>query len=346
MASLAPLLLFLLGAAPADEVARLRGRLVDLAQQEKAGLAKARAAAARLSALNETEAALRARTTSNQQSLTRLLAALQTYQRDPPPALLVSPRSARDAVNAAILMRTIAPELRRRAKGIADESRRLNSIRRDILIADGEFLGAEHDVADRRADIEALAEEKARIEERTSPLSANEATTAQRLGTLAGSVDELVKGVSKQDGATGSGVLRDSLRLVAPVPGPPVRRFGDDYPPHGKSEGWSWTAPGGSTVVSPVAGRIAYAGPLKGWGFVVILRCPGGYHLVLAGLERVSARVGGEMAVGEPLGRIARPAATSPARPQPASELYMELRHGAQPVDPARFMPGGTSGRR
>ena len=330
----------MLGAAPVDDLASLRGRLVQLAAQEKTGLAKASAVAARLSALNTAEAALKARMGSNQQSLTRLLSALQSYQRDPPPALLVSPRSAKDAVNAAILMRAIAPALQARAKSFAEEGRRLNALRREVLIADGEFLGAEHDVADRRAEIDALAEEKARIEDRSDPALAAEAQAARRVGTLAGSVDELVKGVAGQGIAAPAG----ALRLIPPLPGGPVRRFGADFPPHGRSEGWSWQAPGGSTVVSPAAGRVAYAGPLKGWGFVVILRSPGGYHLVLAGLERVSAHVGGEMAAGEPVGRIARPAATGPGRPTATSELYMEIRRGAQPVDPARLMQDKIGG--
>ena len=336
----------LAAAAPTDHLASLRARLVDLAKQESAGIAQARVSAARLSALNAAEAELKAGIGANQRSLTHLLAALQSYQRDPPPALLVSPRSAKDAVNAAILMRAITPELQRRATRFADEGRRLNALRRDILIADGEFLGAEHDVADRRADMDALAEEKARIEERAYPSSAPDAVTARRVGTLAGSVDELVKGIATPASAPGSAAEPGGLKLAAPVPGAPVRRFADDFPPHGKSQGWSWAAPAGSTVVSPAAGRVAYAGPLKGWGFVVILRSPAGYHLVLAGLDRMSAHVGGEVAAGEPVGRIARPAATGLGRPSATSELYMEVRHGAEPVDPARFLPGGMAGRR
>lgn len=332
--------LALTAAAPSDDLATLRARLVDLAQQEKAGIARARIAAARLSALNAAEADLKAKIGSNQGSLTRLLSALQSYQRDPPPALLVSPRSARDAVNAAILMRAITPELQRRAKAFADESRRLNALRRDILIADGEFLGAEHDVGDRRAEMDALAEEKARIEERAFPQMAEKAVAAQRLGTLAGSVDELVKGVSVVDPGPASSP-DGPPKLLAPVDGAPHRRFGDEFPPHGKSQGWSWTVATGETVLSPAAGRVAYAGPLKGWGFVVILTSPAGYHLVLAGLDRTSAHAGGEVAAGEPVGRIARPAATGPGRSSAASELYMEIRRGAEPVDPARFLPGG-----
>ncbi len=339
-APVAVLLLALTAAAPADDLATLRARLVQLAAQETAGVARAQTSAARLSALNAAEMALKARVGANQQSLTRLLGGLQTYQRDPPPALLVSPRSARDAVNAAILMRAITPELERRASGLADEGRRLNALRREILIADGDFLGAEHDVADRRAEMDALAEEKARLEDRLDPGQKSEAEAATRLGALAGSLDELAKGAAALGGATSPAAEPALTRLAAPIAGAPIRRFGQAFPGHGQSEGWAWPATPGALVVSPAVGRIVYAGPLKGWGFVVILKSPGGYHLVLAGLERVSARVGGEMAAGEPVGRIARPPAASPGKPSPAPEFYLEIRKAAQPIDPAPFFAG------
>ncbi len=333
-------LLGLTAAAPADDLAGLRARLVQLAQQERSGIAKAQTAAARLSALNAAEAGLKTRIGANQASLTRLLGALQTYQRHPPPALLVSPRSAKDAVNAAILMRAIAPELERRAKTFAEESRQLNALRRQILLADGDFLGAEHDVADRRAEMDALNEEKARLEGHADPALL---ASAARVGAMAGSLDELAQGAATLGNTTAPAATLALTRLLPPLPGVPARRFGEAIPGHAPSEGWSWSAPEGALVVAPTGGRIVYAGPLKGWGFVVILRSPGGYHLVLAGLERVSARVGGEMAAGEPVGRIAKPPATSPGKATAAPELYLEVRKGAQPIDPAPFFAGSAS---
>ncbi len=341
-AAVALLLRALTAAAPADDLASLRDRLVRLAAQETAGVARAQTAAARLSALNAAEAALKARVGANQRSLTGLLAGLQSYQRDPPPALLVSPRSAKAAVNAAILMRAITPELERRAASLAGEGRRLNALRRQILIADGDFLGAEHDVADRRVEMDALAEEKARLEGRLDPGLSAEADAATRLGTTAGSLDELAKSAVALGGPTGEAAELAPARLVQPVAGALVRRYGQAFPGHGQSEGWAWAATAGALVVSPTVGRIVYAGPLKGWGFVVILKSPGGYHLVLAGLERVSARVGGEMAAGEPVGRVAKSSAAPSGKPPPAPELYLEIRRAAQPIDPAPFFAGRT----
>jgi septal ring factor EnvC (AmiA/AmiB activator) len=188
--------------------------------------------------------------------------------------------------------------------------------------------------------MDALDEEKARLEDRLDPAHASQADAARRIGTTAGSVDELIKGVASPGESTTPAATLAPVRLTPPVDGAPIRRFGQAFPGHGPSQGWSWSAPEGALVVSPAAGRIVYAGPLKGWGFVVILRSPGGYHLVLAGLERVSARVGGEVAAGEPVGRIARTPAANPGKATMAPELYLEIRKASQLVDPARFFAG------
>ncbi len=341
------LLLLLTGAAPAPaDLASLRARLVQLGAEEVNGERKAQAQAARLQVLNAAEADLHARMGKNQASLTRLLAALQMYQRNPPPALLVSPGSAKDAVNAAILMRAVAPELQRRAAAFAAESRKLNALRREILVADGEFLATEKDVADRRDGIDALGEEKARLEGRLDPQSAARVVESRRVGAASGSVDDLLKNFPSAYAARAPAATLGPLRLQPPVQGALIRRFGQAGGEKARVDGWTWQVEHGALVLSPAAARVDYAGPLKGWGFVMILRPSGGYHLVLAGLDAVTARVGADVVAGEPVGRVAKASAPDKRKPSPAPELYLEVRQGTQPVDPARFMgkSGGKNG--
>ncbi|MDB5493104.1 MAG: peptidase family, partial [Phenylobacterium sp.] len=73
----------------------------------------------RLARLNLQETELSAEQAHNMSQLSRLLSVLEELKRDPPPALLVSPKDARDAVRAAILVRAMTPELQARARGYA-----------------------------------------------------------------------------------------------------------------------------------------------------------------------------------------------------------------------------------
>jgi len=87
----------------------------------------------------------------------------------------------------------------------------------------------------------------------------------------------------------------------------------------------------GARVQSPGAGLVQYVGPVRGWGVILILRMSGGYHLVLAGLDRVSVEVGQTVAAGAPVGWMADQDASP-------SELYLEVREQGAPVDPARWI--------
>jgi septal ring factor EnvC (AmiA/AmiB activator) len=125
--------------------------------------------------------------------------------------------------------------------------------------------------------------------------------------------------------------LTAPTRLVLPTAGPVIRRFGDPLAGGGRSNGMTLTAAKGARAVSPAAGLVQYVGPVKGWGVIVILRLAGGYHLVLAGLDRTSVQVGQSVTEGQPVGWA------NDGR-QATSELYLEVREQGSPVDPARWL--------
>jgi septal ring factor EnvC (AmiA/AmiB activator) len=119
-------------------------------------------------------------------------------------------------------------------------------------------------------------------------------------------------------------------RFLEPVQGRIVARYGRSPSKDGPSDGFRWRTLPGAPVLSPAAGIVEYAGPLKDYGVILILRTGGAYHLVLAGLGAASAVVGRTVSAGEPIGRMADDAGPGP-------ELYLEVRRGGDVVDPARW---------
>ena len=250
------------------------------------------AARARLEALNAQEAALAERVGRNRAVQARLLSALQTARRDPPPALLVSPKSAKDAVRAAILMRALEPELERRAKALSSESTALAKLRRDAAEASSALFAAESAAADRT--------------------TRSGRPPRQVLAAIGPSPSPLAP-------------------LSPPVKGEIVRRYGDAWEGRGRSEGLAWRTEAGASVASPAAGRVEYVGPLKNWGLVVILLRPDGWRAVVAGLQSADLAPGALLQPGQAIGRM-------PDRRSPLPELYLELRRGENPVDPAPYV--------
>ncbi|MFL1462036.1 murein hydrolase activator EnvC family protein, partial [Roseococcus sp. DSY-14] len=97
----------------------------------------------------------------------------------------------------------------------------------------------------------------------------------------------------------------------------------------GPSRGLSIAAPPGARVTAPCAGPVAFAGPFRSYGRMVILDCGGGQHWVLAGLDRLDVGMGARLGAGEPLGVMARE-----GRPV----LYVELRRRGEAADPRPWL--------
>jgi len=119
--------------------------------------------------------------------------------------------------------------------------------------------------------------------------------------------------------------------LLPPGSGRVIHKFGAPLTGGGRANGLTILTALGAPVQSPAEGLVQYVGPVKGWGVILILRMAGGYHLVLAGLDRASVEIGQSVAAGAPVGWM-------PDERQSASELYFEVREQGVPVDPMRWM--------
>ena len=256
----------------------------------------------RLARLNLQETELSAEQAQNMSELARLLSVLEQLRRDPPPALLVSPQDAKDAVRAAILVKAMTPELQARAKGHAAAAGEMARQRRLAAIQSEALFARESRAAD----------------------AAPEPSDPQFA----------LRGPAAPPPLPDQAIIPPRA-LAMPVSGPVVRRFGDPLAGGGRSNGLTLAAPDGARVGSPGAGLVQYVGPVKGWGVILILRLAGGYHLVLAGLDRTSVNVGQSVAPGQPVGWM-------PDGRQSTSELYLEVREQGSPVDPARWLSRST----
>jgi septal ring factor EnvC (AmiA/AmiB activator) len=254
----------------------------------------------RLARLNLAETELSAQQAQNLNQLSRLLSVLEQIRRDPPPALLVSPDDAKEAVRAAILVKAMTPELQRRAQAYAGDAAEMMRQRR-LAAVQSEALFT------------------------TESLAADDAPEPATDLALRGPTASPAPG----------GPITPPTALLAPVAGPVTRPFGAPVAGGGQANGLTLAAPRGGRVGSPGAGVVQYVGPVKGWGVILILRLAGGYHLVLAGLDRSSVTVGQSVAPGQPVGWM-------PDGRQSSADLYLEVRDQGSPVNPARWLKKDT----
>jgi len=115
---------------------------------------------------------------------------------------------------------------------------------------------------------------------------------------------------------------------LLPVAGRLVAGFGAAAPGEPRSRGIVLGARAGAQVVAPAPGRVAFAGPYRGFGQIAIIEHDGGWTSLVTGLARLDARVGDSLIAGSPLG------AAGPGQPL----VSVELRRDGVPVNPLEYI--------
>jgi septal ring factor EnvC (AmiA/AmiB activator) len=91
-------------------------------------------------------------------------------------------------------------------------------------------------------------------------------------------------------------------------------------------------------VTAPCDGWVVYSGPFRSYGQLLILNAGGGYHVVLAGMDRVSVNLGQFVLTGEPvavMGDGSQGASVLGTSSTSQPVLYVEFRKDGTPVDPS-----------
>jgi septal ring factor EnvC (AmiA/AmiB activator) len=355
-------------AALGQDRTRLNQQLIDIAGRVRGietGIADTEG---RLRPLDARELQIRASLESRRGEIAEVLAALQRAGRHAPPALLVRPEDALQSLRTAMLLGAVVPEMRARAAKLASDLGELVSLRktiaeeRDRLAADRDRLNEDRArlaaLVQERQKTQADAERDMEAERQRAAALAKQAETLQDLiarmeqevkaAARAAAAAEL-KGTPATPGGRGAAdALKDPARLSpaiafasakgllrVPVNGTRIRNFGGSDGLGGQEKGISIATRPGAQVTTPCDGWVVYAGPFRSYGQLLILNAGGGYHVLIAGMERISVNIGQFVVTGEP---VATMGATSQivsilgaASSQPV--LYVEFRKDGTPVD-------------
>jgi septal ring factor EnvC (AmiA/AmiB activator) len=287
------------------------------------------------------EAALTLQFDAKRDRVARLLGVLARMERDPGPLLLLHPGGPLGTVRSGLMVAEVTPALQAEAERLRAELAELADLRA-LQAAAGQTLS--DGLAAAQAARTALSQA---ISDRTT-LPRRFTEDPEVLRGLLESADTLgafAAGLALSEQETGA--IRDfaAARGTLPLPslGTLLRRPDEADPAGVRRPGLTLATRPRALVTSPWAATIRYRGPLLDYGNVMILEPGGGYLLVLAGLGTVYGEVGEVVAAGAPLGLMggADPAgpefltsATDGAGPRDTETLYIELRQGAEPVDP------------
>ena len=347
---------------------KLNQDLIDTAARIRDLEGKIAATETRLRPLDEKEQKLRQSLEARRDTIAQVLAALQRMGLHPPPALLVSPEDALKAVRSAILLGAVIPELRQKAQAVANDLGELVKLRNAIAAERDNLKKEIASIESDRARMTALIGERQRQQaERETALAAERARAVdlvRQSDNLKDLIAKLESGLDKDARAAREaarpdaipGARRDPGRLAPavnfaslrghvplPVNGVKIRDFGAPDSAGGTEKGLSIATRAGAQVTAPADAWVVYAGPFRSYGQLLILNTGGGYHVLLAGMERISVDLGQFVLAGEPVAvmgsgsHIAAILATGSSQPV----LYVEFRKDGTPIDPGPWWAAG-----
>ncbi|MBJ6127037.1 murein hydrolase activator EnvC family protein [Microvirga splendida] len=353
--------------------AKLNTALIETAERVRGTEDRIRGLEQRLQTLTSSEAAIRRSLQSRRAVIVEVFAALQRMGRRPPPAVLVRPEDMLEAVRASIMLGAVLPELRVEAEILATDLAELVRLKEAITVdrstlnselaaltreqervaalmeaRQGRIAEVERDAGAERQKAEELARQAGTLKELIDRMEA-EIAGAQRASEEARKAAEAQERQTREKFAQLA--FRDPARLAPkipfaeargllprPVSGETTLEFGaaDGY--GGTTRGISITARQNATVVSPSDGWVAFAGPFRSYGRLLIINAGGGYYVLLAGMDQINVDVGQFVLAGEPVATMGEAPLMSligAAIEKNNPVLYVEFRKDGGSIDPS-----------
>jgi murein hydrolase activator len=321
------------------EASALRKKLIDTAARVQDLEADKGALDAAIAELVIEERQMQANFERDRVKVAKLLAVLERLQHDMPPVIVLKADDALGATHGAMLLGASLPRVYSAAAALSRrletlrrtraelQQRRIDSARNAVLLStarvqldqllaikEHEARTAESVYTDLQSQLDAIADEAADMGSLLAKVaSLRSSAPANQMVTIVGPADSGALPTLK------AGSLR------RPVVGHLVTDTAGNMSP-----GVTFTTQPGATVIAPADGRVLFAGRYHKTGQVLILETPGGYDLVLAGLDRIAARPGDQLLAGEPIGTM----------PQfgNGERLYFEVQHDGKGMSPVPWL--------
>ena len=308
---------------------------------------------AQLALLDQQQMDLRLVMATRQAPLVRLTAALELIARRPPIFGLLRPGSLRDTVYLRAVLTTMAPEVQRRTAGLRGEIDKARALRQQQAATIESLRASTGVLAERQRTLAELQGRQRLASQRAQSNAVRETDRALALAEQTRDLGGLMAQLDSEN------ALRDQL---AALPGPimrpanPTARAGmavdqtDPAPTISANAGLDWILPvagrlgsgfgshgdsspsrgimllpqSGALVIAPASGRVAFAGPYRGYGQIIIIEHQGGWATLITGLARIDKAVGDALLQGAPIGLAASSRAA----------ISVELRKDGVPVNP------------
>jgi septal ring factor EnvC (AmiA/AmiB activator) len=318
-----------------------------------------------LNQLGEREDTARAALRQKQFAMAGTLGALQRLSRNPPQTMLAFPDAPKRMVRSAMLLRAALPRMREDAESLRAGLEEIARIDKDTRLQLASLETASRALEKERERLIGVQRRKARLLKETVSEGRDIDARMRELAGRAKSIRELLARIEEErkrrekeeaerrrrEADAPAKPLRDTdvaltrppgvrpfpIRgtITVPTSAPILRRYGQRNARGVTERGITFATRPLAQIVAPHDGLVAFAGPFEGYGQILIIEHDGGYHTLLAGLDRLDTATGQWVLAGEPVGAMGPSVIDAFGETQ---GLYLELRRRGQPINPHRWV--------
>ncbi len=338
------------------ELSHLKTDTASLAKKVKGTESQAAVLRRKLDELTKERDDLNARMEALKATITPMLKAGLDMARTPADLhlFLEDPAKADDTLTAHVALKSAAQATQDHLIAYTVVRDQLVVVERDLAAQKEKLDGVLETLSKDRKELTARMAEREKLAKATrSDLGEKESTIKelskkrQRLITLLTSLKQeqedrvAARKRQQQTAAHSPGKSRKPIKTVPksertlarglPAAGYVVQRFGEADADSGlASRGIRIEGERGGVVTAPRQGEVRFTGPFRGFGNLVIIEHGNGDFSLLGGLGKTTVREGEKLGKGDPVGTLS-------ASTRGSANLYYELRHGGEPVDPLKL---------
>jgi septal ring factor EnvC (AmiA/AmiB activator) len=277
--------------------------------------------------------------------LSRLLGVLQTIGTSPAPLLMMHPTGAIGTARSGMILSEVTPALQHEALVLRNQLEEVRDIRSLQQSAATQLTKSLAEVQTARAELSKAVADRVELPRSFTSDANKMRALVESSDTLQGFASGLTD-LNPSDLNNPADFESAKGNLPLPVAATILHRFNETDAAGVKRPGIVLATRAQSLVTAPWPATLRYSGPLLDYGNVVILEPSKGYLLILAGLGQTFGEVGEVLDQGAPVGLMGGlppnpdafliTAAKGGGGNQQES-LYIELRQGDEPVDPATW---------
>ncbi len=328
----------------------LSDALIKAAKAERAAANDIAEREEKLKKMIEKQAQIHQSLKSNRAEFAEVLALLERMGLNPPPALMARTEDALASIQSSVLLGAVVSQMQEKIQVLTASLKELTNLHHSIATEYAALKTKMQNQAEQQKRLELLLDEKAKLQKK----SEEELTEQQQKNIIlvkkAQSLEELILELDRQSklSSDASVQVQKNLQLLEqtnfesrkgsllfPVAGKKIQHMNSNS--QITRFGEMVETEEAAVVISPADALVAFAGPFRSYGQLIILNVGNGYHIVLIGMSRINVTQGQFVLAGEPLGTmgmqfIANSVALDIGKTTPM--LYIEFRKQGKPVNP------------